>query len=58
MFIKLLVYFLHNDTTINQLHIDGFYNLFYVWSSNYPHVPSENLQNEWDLTCYYLLYYV
>jgi hypothetical protein len=33
MFIKFIGIFLDNDTTTNQLHIDGFNNLFYVWNS-------------------------
>ncbi len=31
---KIIGVLLHNDTTINQLHIYGFNNLFYVWRSN------------------------
>jgi hypothetical protein len=27
---KIIGVFLHNNTTINQLHIDGFNNLFYA----------------------------
>jgi len=34
MFCEIIGVFLHSDTTTNQLHIDGFNNLFYVWSSN------------------------
>jgi hypothetical protein len=26
---------LHNDTSTNQLNIDGFNNKFYVWSLNW-----------------------
>jgi hypothetical protein len=31
---KIIVVFLDNDTTTNQLYIDVFTNLVYVWSSN------------------------
>ncbi len=33
-FYKIIGVLLHNETTTNQLHIYGFNNLFYVWSSN------------------------
>jgi hypothetical protein len=41
---KIIGVLLHNDTTTNQLHIDEFNKLFYVWSSNQLHVMSKKIK--------------
>jgi len=55
---KIIGVLLHNDTTTNQLHIDEFNKLFYVWSSNQLHVMSKKNQSEWNAICYYYIYYI